>query len=146
MHIRRHTHTFLDFLMFMIMSLRSQDDANCVKPRLTTAHVRNIINISLSSSAFILFNVLPKYSSRARLKAAFNWFQKSSSRVAHMPMVYRKSVRISPHFCGTVSSEARLHRGLNPLLWLVSSACACNARFLHNTLYRLRRWVSSCTS
>lgn len=34
MHIRRHTHTFLDSLMFTIMSLGLKDDANSVKLRL----------------------------------------------------------------------------------------------------------------
>lgn len=38
-HIRRHTHTLLDGLMFMIMSLGLNNDANGVQLRLYTARV-----------------------------------------------------------------------------------------------------------
>lgn len=38
-HIRRHTHTFLDSLMFMIMSPGLNDDANDVQLKPFTARV-----------------------------------------------------------------------------------------------------------
>lgn len=117
MHIRRHAHTSLDVLMFMMMSLRSE--GWCKRCEIVCIY---------------FVGEYPEYSTQRLLNAAFNWFQKQQAcGVSHTDGAYRKTDhplsilwRHKPWSPGIEVAERS-----RPVC-LILSAGACNARFLHD--------------
>lgn len=82
MHTRSHAYTFVDFLMLMVKSLGSRDDAKCVKS--THSAARHVTFVPLQSTAHLCCRTLLPVDS------------KSSERVACMLMVHIETVSTSP--------------------------------------------------
>lgn len=82
MHTRSHAYTFVDFLMLMVKSPGSRDDANCVKSTHSTA--RHVTFVPVQSAAHLCCRTLLPVDS------------KSSEHVACMLTVHIETVSASP--------------------------------------------------